>query len=175
MKRVILSIGLMTMCVVTMFAQKGETAVGLNLGYGTEVKNVGIGAKFQYNVTDAIRLEPSFNYFLKKDGLSMWDLNANVHYLFPISSKFKVYPLAGLTYTSWKSDGFEIDLGEWAEYIEDFEIDSESTTTGKFGVNLGVGCDYSLTEKLNLNFELKYQIISDFSQLVFGMGVAYKF
>jgi len=57
---------------------------------------LGLGAKFQYNLTAPIRLEGSFTYFLEKNYTSMWDLNANVHYLFPVSNEVTVYPLAGL-------------------------------------------------------------------------------
>lgn len=52
-------------------AQKDVKAIGLNLNYGSEISNLGIGAKFQYGLTDAIRAEASFNYFLEKDGLKM--------------------------------------------------------------------------------------------------------
>ena len=82
------------------FAQKGEQRVGLNLNYGTEISNVGLGAKYQYGITDAIRIEGSLDYFFKKDGASMWDINVNAHYLFPFAEKFAVYPLVGLTYTN---------------------------------------------------------------------------
>lgn len=65
------------------FAQQGKQAIGGNLSYGTEIESVGIGLKYQYNITDQIRIEPSMNYFFKNDGLSMFDINANIHYLFP--------------------------------------------------------------------------------------------
>lgn len=162
---------------VSASAQKGEKAFGVNLGYGTEISNLGIGAKFQYGITDAIRAEASFDYFLKKDYLSMWDGNLNAHYLFPVADKFKVYPLAGLTYTSWKIDGFDwgIDLGDWADYLDDEDMDSGSSTTGKFGINLGAGAEYAISDKLSVNFEAKYQLISDFNQVVFSVGLSYKF
>jgi outer membrane protein X len=60
-------VGLMS---VSSYAQKGETFVGLNLGYGTEIKSFDIRAKVGYGITDQIRVSPSFNYFLEKDGLS---------------------------------------------------------------------------------------------------------
>lgn len=47
------------------FAQQGKQAIGGNLSYGTEIESVGIGLKYQYNITDQIRIEPSMNYFLK--------------------------------------------------------------------------------------------------------------
>lgn len=161
----------------TAFAQKGEKAVGVNLGYGTEISNLGIGAKFQYGITDAIRAEASFDYFLKKDFLSMWDVNVNVHYLFPIANKFKVYPLVGLTYTNWKMDGFDMSYGFDNEELGDYgdEVSVGGANTGKFGVNLGAGAEYSINSNLSVNFEIKYQLISDFNQAVLGVGVAYKF
>lgn len=159
------------------YAQKGEKAVGVNLGYGTEISNLGIGAKFQYGITDAIRAEASFDYFLKKDFVSMWDVNVNAHYLFPVADKFKVYPLVGLTYTNWKLDGFDISYGDDNEDLGAFndEYSVENSNTGKFGVNLGAGAEYSISPKLTASFEVKYQLISDFNQAVFNIGVAYKF
>lgn len=147
-----------TMCValvsVCAFAQKGEKAVGVNLSYGTEISNIGIGVKGQYNFTDAIRGEVSFDYFLEKDYLKMWDINVNAHYLFNVAEKIKVYPLVGLTYTNWSAF---------------------SESSGKFGANLGGGAQYDINEKLSLNLDIKYQLISDFNQAVFGVGATYKF
>ncbi|MDL2305962.1 porin family protein [Bacteroides sp. OttesenSCG-928-D19] len=176
MKKLLLMV-VVSLTTMGLFAQKDSKAVGVNLGYGTEISNLGLGAKFQYGITDAIRAEASFDYFLKKDFLSMWDLNANVHYLFPVAEKFKVYPLAGLTFTNWKMHGFDLglDYGDWGDYLDDEDFEDDSSSTGKFGINLGAGVEYELTEKLTLSFEAKYQLISDFNQLVFGVGVAYKF
>ena len=172
-------------------AQKDVKAIGLNLNYGSEISNLGIGAKFQYGLTDAIREEASFNYFLEKDGLKMWDVNANFHYLFDITETIKVYPLAGLTYANCSigSDGpFAYSdyngNGSWDEDTEPAYdaggnpydgSSSSSESEGKFGVNIGVGAEYQLNEKWSVGAELKYQIISDFNQVVFGVGVAYKF
>ena len=158
-------------------AQTGEKAVGLNVSYGTEIKNIGIGVKGQYNFTDVIRGEASFDYFLKKDGLSMWDVNLNAHYLFPLGDKLKVYPLAGLSFTNWKADL----ILEWDDDIKDLigeDLEDEDLGTwseSKFGVNLGGGIQYDLTDKLIFSAEAKYQLISDFDQAVFSVGVAYKF
>lgn len=177
MKKLFVLMSFMALGMSFAFAQKGEKAVGVNLGYGTEISNLGIGAKFQYGITDAIRAEASFDYFLKKDFLSMWDINLNAHYLFPVADKFKVYPLVGLTYTNWKLDGFDISYGFDDEELDGYgdEVSTDSSNTGKFGVNLGAGAEYAITDRLNINFEVKYQLISDFNQAVFGVGVAYKF
>lgn len=54
----------------------------------------------------------------------MFDINANIHYLFPIASNISLYPLAGFTYTNW-----HLDLGKAGDY-------DVSGSDGKFGVNL---------------------------------------
>lgn len=45
----------------------------------------------------------------------------------------------------------------------------------KFGVNLGGGAQYDLTDHLMLNFEVKYSLVSDLDQCVISLGAAYKF
>ena len=113
--------------------------------------------------TDQIRGEASFDYFFKNQGISMWDINANVHYLFDVADKFKVYPVAGLGYTNW-SYKYEIP-----------NVAVSEGSDGRIAVNLGGGAEYELTKDLSVNAELKYQIISNYNQLLLGVGVAYKF
>ena len=144
-------------------AQAGDKALGAQLVFGSETNSLGFGVKGQYYFTDHIRGEGSFDYFFKRKGLSMWDVNANVHYLFDVADKFKVYPLAGLGYTNWS-------------YKYEFEgLPVVEGTDGRLAVNLGGGAEYELTKDLSVNAELKYQIVSHYNQLVLGVGVAYKF
>ena len=145
-------------------AQAGDKAVGAQLVFGSETNSIGVGVKGQYYFTDQIRGEASFDYFLKNKGISMWDINANVHYLFDVADKFKVYPLAGLGYTNWSYK---------YEYPGHSVIEGSD---GRLAINLGGGAEYELTKDLSVNAELKYQIVSNnYSQLVLGVGVAYKF
>ena len=85
------------------------------------------------------------------------------HYLFPIASNISLYPLAGFTYTNW-----HLDLGKAGDY-------DVSGSDGKFGVNLGAGMEFDLDKNWSLNFDIKYQLISDLDQAVFNLGVAYNF
>ena len=145
-------------------AQAGDKAVGAQLVFGSETNSIGFGVKGQYYFTDQIRGEGSFDYFLKNKGISMWDINANVHYLFDVANKIKVYPLAGLGYTNWSYK---------YEYPGHSVIEGSD---GRLAINLGGGAEYELTKDLRVNAELKYQIVSNnYSQLVLGVGVAYKF
>ena len=144
-------------------AQAGDKALGAQLLFGSKTNNIGLGVKGQYYFTDQIRGEASFDYFFKNQGVSMWDINANVHYLFDVADKFKVYPLAGLGYTNWSYK---------YEYAGAPVVEGSD---GRLAVNLGGGVEYELTKNLNVNAEAKYQIISNYNQLVLGVGVAYKF
>jgi len=152
--------------VITVFAtssvyaqEKGEMAVGggLSVATGDDYTNFGLGAKFQWNPIDNLRLEPSFNYFFKKDYNTVWDFSANVHYLFPATDRVTLYPLAGL---GLQNVGVDI-MGF-----------SDSETDVAF--NVGGGVDLKITENWIGNFEFKYKI-SDANRAVFSLGVAYKF
>ena len=144
-------------------AQAGDKALGAQLLFGSKTNNIGLGVKGQYYFTDQIRGEASFDYFLKNQGVSMWDINANVHYLFDVADKFMVYPVAGLGYTNWsyKYENAGHTIAEGSD--------------GRIAINLGGGAEYELTKDLSVNAELKYQIISNYNQLLLGVGVAYKF
>ncbi|MBP5498768.1 MAG: porin family protein [Muribaculaceae bacterium] len=140
-------------------AEAGQMAVGGNVLYGTEIKNVGIGAKYQLGIWKDLRAEAGFNYFFNKEddlGIKwhMWELNLNAHWVFGISSKVNIYPLVGLTYVSYATHG-----------------DSH----GKFGLNLGGGVEYNVIDHLALFGEIKYSLVSKYDQAVFGIGAMYKF
>lgn len=46
----------------------------------------------------------------------------------------------------------------------------------RVGVNIGGGADFALTSMAwIMNFELRYQLVSDFDQAVFNLGFAYRF
>ena len=161
-------------------AQKGEKTVGANISYGSEWKNIGIGVKGQYNFTDNIRGEASFDYFLKKEGQSMWDINANIHYLFDVADKIKVYPLVGIGYVHFGGSSFDGDYNDdYDNYsltrASDYDDYDDSSSNGEIAVNIGCGVQYALTDKININAELKYQIIDNSNQIVPSIGVAFKF
>lgn len=143
-------------------AQDKKYGVGLNLLYGTEIKNLGFGVKGQYYATEAVRLEANAAYFLKNSNyggddysMKMWDVNVVGHYLIPVAEKMKVYPLAGVGITNW--------------------VHSAISTKTKFTINLGGGFQFDVAEDFAVNAEAKYQIIDQFNQAVFAIGAVYKF
>ena len=164
-------------------------AIGVNVTYGTEVGSVGFGVKGQYRFIDQFRGEAAFEYFLKKDNVSAWDVNVNLHYLIPVANNLKVYPLAGVTYMRIIYDyGTDVnnglsDLSDWERFYNAYygggsssSVSDSSTSDGHFGANLGAGIEYDLSDSWKIGFETKYQIIGKgFSQVAFTVGAAYKF
>ena len=89
MKKIFIFLGLMFVMLSSTYAQKGRQAIGFGLSYGTEIESAGLGIKYQYNITNPLRIEPSFNYFFENDNVSMLDLNVNFHYLCPVAQSVK--------------------------------------------------------------------------------------
>lgn len=100
------------------------------------------------------------NYFFKNEGIDEFDINANAHYLFPMSSNIRFYPLTGLTFAGWNFD---------------YNIDGYSTDVTRLGLNLGGGAEMDITDNLLINCELKYQFVNDLDQAIFNVGIAYMF
>ena len=177
------------------FAQKaGDMAVGVNVGFAPcleefmDVTNFGVGAKFQYNLTDPIRVEANVNYWLKSEEMGLLDVGANVHYLFHVGDKFSVYPLVGLGFVHFTSGnggfggyddddddfGFDFDFMRARAYDGDDDYDGGSDEN-KFMFNVGAGVQYALTEKISVGAEIKYQFIKDFNRMPISVGLTYKF
>ncbi len=159
--------------------EKGAMAAGANLtvGFGDSYTNVGLGVKYQYNIIDNLRLEPNFNYYFKKDYLSMWDLSVNVHYLFTLYEGLNFYPLAGIGVAGGKVHygSFYDNISEGLfENIFDHDIDVDNTITN-FIFNIGAGLEYMITDNISVNLEYKYRVCADLNRSLLSFGVAYHF
>lgn len=138
-------------------AEKGDFAVGANIVYGSMIKNIGFGARVQYNPLNNVRAELGMNYFISNDTYeNMWDLNLNAEYLIGLwHEKLYVYPLVGISYAT-----------------ANFKSQNDDKA---FGLNLGAGAEYSLTEHIGVTLEYRHSIMKDIDQGVFGIGANYKF
>ena len=77
-KKVILTLLMAMAFSLNGVAQKGMNGIGINIpvGTGDGFTWVGIGVKYQYNISDYFRIEPSFEYspvYSKKDYLGVVD------------------------------------------------------------------------------------------------------
>ncbi len=167
MKKIILIL-VMATAMLMAHAESGEWAVGGQVVYGTKAETAGIGLHVKNCLTDALRASLSSNYYFKHSGVTAFDVNLEANYLFGVGEKVRVYPLAGVVLGIWHADGVNVSYGGM-----NFGVDGQNNT--KFGANLGGGVDYLVSEHLGLNAEVKYQIISHASQVVFGIGASYRF
>lgn len=147
---------------------QGETAVGVNLLYGSQIDNLGVGARFQYGVLDKLRGEVGFNYFFEHDHTTWWDVNLNAHYLFGLwNDQLFIYPLAGLNYS--------MTTVKYDSYYEDGTPHRIKDEENHVGLNLGAGIEYEINEHFGVNLEYRHTIIRKVDQGVFGAGINYKF
>ena len=177
---------LMTICLA--LAEKGDMSVGVNLGVapciesGASLTNFGIGAKFRYHVTSPIRIEADLDYWLKAKECDVLDFSVNAHYLFKVTDKINVYPVVGLGFAHIGGsisydDSFDDD--DYPDYGRSSnnpweDMDDSSSSLNRMLINVGVGADYSLTDKVSVGAEIKFQYIKDFNRLPFKVGVIYK-
>jgi outer membrane protein X len=170
-KVAIIAIALVTMSVAINAQQQGDMAAGGNLVIGTgnsyinggrnSYTNVGLGAKFFYNVADPIRLAGELDLFLQNKGLRMWDLSVYGHYLFPVADQITVYPSVGLGV-----------LGE--KWVENYGYSLKAPNNNPV-FSLGCGVDYELFSNLALTNEIRIKLYDGGNRLNIAIGLAYKF
>ena len=137
-----------------------ERMAGVQFVYGTEADMPGVGIHFKTQYLESWRTVVSGNYYFKKNGVSCYDVNLEGNYIFFVGEKIQLYPLVGGRAAIWHTDAVN---------------SSGDNTQYKIGFNAGGGIDYLLGEHWGLNAEVKYQIISHASQVVFGIGASYRF
>lgn len=161
MKKLLLTLCVCLLGIVGARADRGDMGLGLNLGVapciesGSGVCNFGLGVKYQYNISNPVRIEGNFDYWFADKGLSFVDVIANIHYQFRINNRFDLYPIAGLGWGNIHSD-----------YGKNYS---------RFIFNFGVGAEYKVLSNLSVDFEFKYQYVKDFQRLPIQLGVTYNF
>ena len=153
----ILMIACMMIASMSAFAQQGKCTFGINGDYMVDdPNNLGFGVNMGYELIDNLRGVAEFNYFLKKDNVSYWNVELNAEYLFKFGS-LAVYPLAGVDLLGWKVD-----------YM------GQSTNDSKLGLNLGAGVEYQLSPSLALKAEYNYKTQHDgYSLLKVGVVIPF--
>ncbi len=142
-------------------AQTNSTkCIGVSVGYMFETHNVQTEIFFQLPIAKNWRVAPAIQSTFSHNNLKSWSIGGNVHYLVPFANRFAFYPLAGITFQSWRGYSHEEKL---------------SNTTNRFGLTAGAGFEMSLSQCLNLHIEGKYTFIKIFHQPSIHIGLGYKF
>ncbi|QRM90992.1 outer membrane beta-barrel protein [Lacinutrix sp. WUR7] len=146
---------------------QAQISIGGGLGYNEKISGPGFTLKGVFTITDNIAISPSASYFFGnqvygyKRSLLAGDVNA--HYYFNIlENKLKVYPVAGINFSSYKTGN--------SYYNDLFDYETKQVTDNALGANIGAGATYQFTEKLKVYLEPKF-VISDYSQVVINAGV----
>ncbi|MGI6573499.1 MAG: outer membrane beta-barrel protein [Fermentimonas sp.] len=147
------------------FAQfEGTFGVGVQAGYGSNIKSVGGGMHLHYYHTNELRFAPSFTRFIERKDTDMWMVETDAHYILPVSVALSLYPIAGLSYSQWS----------YNETMVDQEL-IPARKERRLGANLGLGWQHDIAYRIRANYELKYQFIRDHSQLLFTAGFGFWF
>lgn len=155
MKKLLLFMTLIVMAVSAKAQQRGDMSVGTSVGYGFGNKSMYWGIDYNYSITDAFRIAPSFTYQFKNHGRSAAMIDADAQYLIPLTEMVGFYPLAGLSLSFW-----------------DLPLDINKT---RFGVNLGLGAEIYASDIISVGVEVKYNFIKSFDQVMAGVRLAYRF
>lgn len=144
----------------------GAQAVNMSLGgafnYATKYNQAGLGLNYQVEVLPSLRFAPELQYFFKNQRFSTLALNLNAQYVIGTSIGLGVYPFAGFTYQHW-------------DYSYPKQYDGKTYSNNRYGLDLGCGAEYSLSDEINIFTEWRYNLVSDATQSVISLGLKYKF
>lgn len=129
-------------------------AVAATYNYATEYHQHGLGAKLQLGITGPWRLEPEIIYFAQSNKVTTLQLNANLHYVRPITQALGLYPFAGVTYSHWGYEG--PDRSRW-------------------GANLGAGLEIYLGRRWGAFGEFRFMLVKQETQAVTTLGLKHYF
>jgi outer membrane protein X len=135
----------------------------------------GLHARIMYGLNEEMRLSLMDEFYFK-DGLSyLNNLDFDFHYLFNVADNIHVYPFGGATIQLSKSK--EVTIPD----IDDngnITYTNFSESMSAFGLNLGCGVQYAITDEIAICAEAKYRFYFKENykgQFVLGAGVVYHF
>lgn len=149
-------LGVVVVFIICMGAAVDSSAqkIGVMLGYGTEVEQLGLGINGEFNINSKVSISPSFVYWFPNDPINWWEFNANVNYYFTKAGSADFYGLAGINLFSAK-------------------IDDAEDGNSDVGLNLGAGANFNIGKSWEPFTELKF-VIGDADQLGLFFGVKFK-
>lgn len=145
--------------------QRGEKSFGPRLGYVTRNSSAYGGLAFEYQLSSVVRLAPRLGLIFRNKDLD--GLKVDVDVQFPLDlavGKACFYPIAGVAFTSWNRHG------------ERDENDKDVTThDNQWGLNAGLGFEYSVSRTLKLSVEGEYTFMKHLPGAFVTAGIAFCF
>ncbi|WP_197018862.1 outer membrane beta-barrel protein [Prevotella sp. P6B4] len=187
MKKVFAILLLAVVCSGNVMAQKGRNGIGANVAWNLFKDSAfGLGVKYQTNVTDNIRIEPSFNFYPvttmpsneydSTKGCYSWIGNLNMHYFIGKPSRWRPYIIAGLALGNLKSREYvdNPSLVIHTDYGSFYDQVMSDKNKIDFGVNAGIGWDLRISYAISLQLEPKI-ILQKNITLAPTIGLTYYF
>jgi len=145
-----------------LFAQKNDSnklRAGFGTVYASSIKNVGYAINGVYSVDKHWEAEVSLTHIFKKKQLGYNVLDFNAHYVFMHpTDELSLYGLTGM--------GFN--------FLRLTDDDKDSYTETRLGLNLGLGANYKIADKLSLAPLLCYTF-SESGYTRLGVSIQYHF
>lgn len=164
-KSIVLVFALILSC--NLFAQSFDSSkirAGAGLVYATDISNIGININGVYAFTEQWEGAFGYSHIFEKNYLSFNIFDFDAHYVFhQQDDRMNFYGIGGLSITSMKWDFPDLGFGVGG-----------STSDSNVGLNLGVGMNYLLSDKLNLAPEARFTI-RDGSYFRIGASLQYLF
>ena len=151
-------IAVMAMSALSMSAQDSKFAAGVNLDFiagSGSYTTMGFGLKLQYNFTENFRTELGYTYYLNKDENGIWAINLNFAYLFKVSDKIKVGPMAGIAMNSTHMN--DAAKAWYTAAGQALGATQEAKNTMALGFQLGVASEYQVSDHFKLGLDLMYK------------------
>ncbi len=144
--------------------RRGEKSFGPRVGYVSRNKTVAAGLQFEYAFSRHVRIAPEIDIAFRRNNADALAIGIDMHFPFSLAAadRFAVYPLAGVSYTSWGIHGVE-------------ENKDVTTHENRFGINAGGGVEFRVTPSLKLSAEGKYIFMKDYGTAMATARIAYVF
>jgi len=164
----------------------GKISLGFSLdyGFGEDFNNKASALRFNYNLFENSRISPSFAYYLNKNSKRMISFELNYHYMFSdklnakimpsmINQGIRFYTISGILISSISEINTKCSSCNTNEYY------LASGYIYNFGFDFGIGVEYEiptflpLLRDIDVNFEIKYQIMDNYSRPLLSFGILY--
>lgn len=137
------------------FSLQAQLEVGGGAGLGLDLNEVGVQARAQLGLSDALRVAGSFSYFFVGDNVTSNAIDANLHYRFSSRGAIQPYVLTGIEFYRFRTNS-------------NLPVNISSRQTG---FNLGLGTNFAFGDDSKAFIEGKYSI--DGTQLGAFAGVLF--
>ena len=128
----------------SVMASEHEKTAGLLGGYTTRNSTAVAGIYFSYRFAPYYRVQPSIEYYFRKDGVDGFSFNIDNQFPIAIGAQKRCnfYPLAGFSYSTYSR------FLSLAENKSTNTGEDTSRRTNRLGLNAGAGMEWFITPNI---------------------------